>query len=84
MELDTWMGSYKIRAFPWIDGKRIYFNIQYYMPGQSTEKPPAREKTVYITDNANGKNLVFNLTHSLINHIENMKIKDGTEITLTA
>jgi hypothetical protein len=39
MELDRWIGSYKVRAFPW-NGKRIYFNVQYYAPGQSIEKPP--------------------------------------------
>lgn len=40
MELDRWIGSYKVRSFPWIDGKRIYFNVRYYAPGQSIEKPP--------------------------------------------
>jgi len=29
MELDRWIGSYNVRSFPWIDGKRIYFNVQY-------------------------------------------------------
>ena len=51
MELDTWIGSCKVRAFPWIDGKRIYFNVQYYKSGQSVEKPPAWDKTVFVTDN---------------------------------
>lgn len=81
MDLNTWIGSYKIRAFPWIDGKRIYFNMQYYAPGQSVEKPPAREKTVYITDNAAGRRLVYNLTHSLVEHVASMKITDNTEVT---
>ncbi len=53
MELDRWIGSYKVRSFPWIDGKRIYFNVQYYAPGQSIEKPPVWDKTVYVTDNEN-------------------------------
>lgn len=84
MELDKWIGLCKVRAFPWIDGKRIYFNVRYYAPGQSAEKPPVWDKTVFITDNAAGKRLVFDLTHSLVEHISNMKIAKHTEVTLTA
>jgi len=40
MEMDKWISGYKVRSFPWIDGKHIYFNVQYYKPGQSIEKPP--------------------------------------------
>lgn len=84
MEIDRWIGLHKVRAFPWIDGKRIYFNVQYYRPGQSIEKPPAWDKTVYITDNAAGRNLVYNMTHSLVAYIERLKIPNTTEVTLTA
>lgn len=28
MKLDRWIGSYKVRAFPWIDGKQIYFGLK--------------------------------------------------------
>ncbi len=84
MELNKWIGSYKIRAFQWIDGERIYFNAQYYAPGQSIEKPPAWDKTVYVTDNAAGQRLVFNLTHSLLEFISNIQMPDHVEITLTA
>lgn len=66
MELDKWIGSYKVRAFSWIDGKRIYFNVQYYAPGQSVERPPAWDKTVYVADNEAGKRLVFDFTNSLV------------------
>ena len=84
MELDTWMGPYKVRIFPWIDGKRIYCNVRYYRSGQSIESTPAWDKSIYITDNQAGRNLVFNFTNSLVEHIASMKIKDGVEITLTA
>lgn len=84
MEINKWIGSYKVRAFPWIDGKRIYFNVQYFKPGQSIQKPPAWDKTVYITDNPNGQHLVHDLTHSLVEHIAKMQIKEGVEVTLTA
>jgi len=84
MELDKWIGSCKIRSIPWIDGKRIYFNVQYYAPGQSIEKPPVWDKTVYITDNIAGRRLVHEFTDSLVNYIVGMNLKDDTEITLTA
>ena len=84
MEIDKWIAGYKVRAFPWIDGKRIYFNVQYYAPGQSIAKPPAWDKTVYITDNAAGQRLVNEFTHSLAELVAQMQIADHTEITLTA
>lgn len=84
MDIDKWIGQYKVRSFPWIDGKRIYFNVQYYAPGQSVEKPPAWDKTVFITDNTTGRRLVYNLTDSLVNHIACMQLKKNVEVTLTA
>jgi hypothetical protein len=77
MEINKWIGSYKVRAFPWIDGKRIYFNVQYYAPGQSIEKPPVWDKTVYVTDNEVGRRLVYELTDSLVNHIACMEVKQN-------
>ena len=84
MELDKWIGAYKIRSFPWIDGKRIYFNVQYYKSGQSIERPPIWDKTVYITDNEAGRRLVYEFTDSLVNHVSQIKIEEHKEITLTA
>lgn len=84
MELDKWIGSYKVRSFLWIDGKRIYFNVQYYASGQSIEKPPVWDKTVYITDNIAGRRLVYDFTDSLVNHIAGMQSVENAEITLTA
>ena len=84
MEINEWISSCKVRAFPWIDGKRIYCNVRYYKPGQSIEREPAWDKTVYITDNEAGRNLVFNFTHSLVEHIIAMQIPDNKEITFTA
>ena len=81
-ELNKWIGSYKVRAFPWIDGKRIYFNVQYYAPGQSVEKPSVWDKTVYITDNNAGRRLVYDFTDSLINYVEKLRLSPNKEITL--
>jgi hypothetical protein len=84
MELDKWIGSCKVRSIPWIDGKRIYFNVQYYAPGQSVEKPPVWDKTVYITDNEAGRRLVYDFTNSLVEYIAGMRMTEHTEVTLTA
>ena len=84
MEIDKWIRGYKVRSFPWIDGKRIYFNVQYYKPGQSINKPPVWDKTVYITDNEVGQRLLSDYLDSLVEHIASMKIPDKAEVTITA
>ena len=84
MELDKWIGSYKVRSIPWIDGKQIYFNVQYYAPGQSIEKPPVWDKTVYITNNEAGRRLAYEFTDSLVNHIAGMQLTENVKIVLTA
>jgi len=85
MEIDKWIQSYKVRSFPLIDGKLIYFNVQYYAPGQSIEQPPVWDKTVYITDNSAGQRLVCDFTDSLVQHVSNMQIsKNATKVVLTA
>ena len=82
MMLDQWISGCKVHAEPWIDGKRIYFNIEYYRPGQSTQRPPAWEKTVYVLDNDAGRRLVYELTHTLVAHVREMSIPDNVEVTL--
>ena len=84
MEIDKWISSYKVRSFPWVDGKHIYFNVQYYVSGQSISQPPAWDKTVYITGNNAGKRLVNELTDSLVNHIAMMQIPKDYKVIITA
>ncbi len=84
MEIDRWVSGYKVRSFPWIDGERIYFNVQYYLPGQSIEKPPAWDKTVYIKDDEEGQRLLNEFLHTLVEHVASMQITEGTEVTITA
>lgn len=84
MDIDTWVGGYKVRSFPWIDGKTIYFNVQYYQPGQSLSQPPVWSKTVYITNDVAGRDMVENLAESLTEHVANMEIPVGRKIVLTA
>ena len=84
MEIDKWEGAYKVRSFPWIDGKRIYFNVQYFKPGSSLAQHPAFDKSVFITDDEAGRNLVENLTATLTEFVAGMQIKEDTEVTITA
>jgi len=83
LEIDKWVNGFRVRAFPWVDGKRIYFNVQYFASGQSIEKPPIWDKTIYIVDNDNGKRLVFELTSTLVEHVAKMQIPNDIEVTLT-
>jgi hypothetical protein len=84
VEIDAWVDGYKVRSFPWIDGKTIYFNVRCYRPGQSFSQPPVWDKTVYITDDAAGRDMVENLTSSLTAYVAGLRIADGRKIVLTA
>ena len=82
--IDTWIDGYKVTACPWVDGKTIHFNVQYFRPGQSLSQPPIFDKTVYITGNESGKFLVYELTDSLVRHVAKMQIADGYKVVITA
>jgi len=84
MEIDDWIEGYKVRSFPWVDGKTIYFNVQYFAPGQSIARPPVWDKTVYITDNPAGQRILSEFLHTLVEYVARMQIKEGTEVVLTA
>lgn len=71
-EIDKWIEGCKVRSFPWIDKKRIYFNVQYFAPGQSLCKPPVWDRTVFIVNNEAGRRVIQNFTHSLVTHISTM------------
>ena len=83
MEIDKWFGNCKVRSFPWIDGKRIYFNVMYYLSGQSIEQIPAWDKTVYITDDKAGQRLVYEFTDSLIEYVKSIIIPDDSQFVIT-
>lgn len=84
MEIDNWISGYKVRSFPWVDGKTIYFNVRYFACGQSIEQSPVWDKTVYIMDNEAGRHMVHDFTDSLVNHVAGMKIQPNTKVVLTA
>lgn len=74
MEIDRWIGSCKVRAFPWIDGKSVYVNVQYFAPGQSICKPPVWDRTVYIQNDDAGHRFVFEYTDTLVEAVCRGKI----------
>ena len=85
MEIDNWISGYKVRSFPWVDGKTIYFNVQYFACGQSIEQLPVWDKTVYITDNEAGQRLIHDFIDSLVNYVARMQIpKNAAKVVLTA
>jgi hypothetical protein len=47
-EYSGFIDGYKVRYFPWIDGKSYYFNVQYFKPGSNSEKPPQWDKSMLI------------------------------------
>jgi hypothetical protein len=67
--VEKWVSGYKVTYFPWIDGKRIYLNIQYYKPGSSLYRPPSWEVTVYLADNDESRDLLENYETSLIEFV---------------
>ena len=83
MRIDTWIDGYKVVAFPWIDGKHIYVNVQYWAPGSSLSQPPAVDKTAYITDDENGRDMVQNFLSSLVSYIARLEIEDGNKVYIT-
>ena len=82
MELDKWVGPCKVRAFPWVDGKSIYVNVQYFKPGQSMHQEPAWDRTAYIFDNEAGRRMVFEYTSTMVDAFMTGKIKHNYHITV--
>ena len=69
IDIDAWVAGYKVRGFDWIDGKNIYMNIQYFAPGSSLSKPPAREKSVLIEKTPENEDRIRNYTDSVVRAI---------------
>lgn len=82
MEIDSWISGYKVRSFPWIDGKSIYFSVSYYAPGQALSKPPVWEKVVYIVDNEAAKRVIKNFLNTVVENIARMEIPKGGHAVL--
>lgn len=83
MDFERWVDGYKVRVFPWIDGKTIYVNVQYYAPGSSLARPPAMDKSVYVTDNEGGRNMIYNYLSTLVSYIASTDIPEGHRLQIT-
>ena len=71
MEIDRWVGPYKVRAFPWIEKNLIYFNVRCYAP--------VLDQTVYITNDAVGHRLVFEFTHTFAAYVAELSHRMNIE-----
>lgn len=84
MNFEGWIDGCKVRTMPWVDGKTIYVNVQYFKSGQSLSQPPVWDKTVYITDDEKGRNMVQNFLSSLVIYIaEKVWLEDGQKMVIT-
>jgi hypothetical protein len=77
MNIDRWVDGYKVRVCPWIDGKNIYVNVQYYNPGASLCQPPALDKSALIADTAAGRRIAFDFISSTAAYIASLPIPEG-------
>lgn len=77
MELDKWVDGYKVRSFPYIDGKSIYVNVCLYAPGASLSQPPAMDKSALIADTAAGRRFVYDFTCTCVTYIAALPIPAG-------
>ena len=83
MRIEKWIDGYKVVAFPWIDHEHIYVNVQYWAPGSSLSRPPTMDKSAYIKDDENGRNMVHNYLSTLVNYIARAKIEEGNKMYIT-
>lgn len=84
MEIDTWIGPMKVRAFPWIDGKHTYINVQYFRPGQSVMQAPAWDKSALLVNGLRSEKLIGELLDSVVNYIARLDIPEGGKAILDA
>lgn len=83
MYIDKWIQGCKVHVEAWIDGKTIYVNARYYRPGQSLSQAPVWDRTIYVTDDKNGRIIVEHFLDSLVLHICSMNYKDGNKYVVT-
>lgn len=77
MYIDKWVEGYKVYACDSSDGENIYMHIEYYNPGTSLSKPPARETTCFIPKSEESKLNMF-LNSFVLNIMEPWRRKYST------
>ena len=83
MNFAGWIDGYKVTVSPWVGREHIYVNVQYFKSGASLSQPPEMEKTAFITDNENGRNMVKNYLSTLVHYIARSKIETGERMYIT-
>lgn len=83
MIFDGWTAGYRVQILPWPDGEHIYVNVRYYAHGQSLEKPPVWDKSVYLTNDEGGQTLVRQFRDSLVHAVATMEIVPGKKVILS-
>lgn len=48
MNIERWTSGYKATAQDWYDHKNIWFEVEYYKPGQSLSAPPVWSKSFLL------------------------------------
>lgn len=82
MNIEEWTDGLKVTAFPWIDGKYIYFNVQAFKSGGNINKPIS-DKSVLIRNDDNAQHVLNNYLNTLANAVLQMK-RTGTDVIVTA
>ena len=86
MNIERWISGYKATAADWYDGKNIYFEVEYYSPGQSVSAPPVWSKSYLLPiENAQTVQEYFDsVTNALAMNTDERKMlamyKNGTKI----
>lgn len=77
MVINKFVGGYKVETFPWVDKELIYFNVQYFKPGQSLSRPPAWDKTVYFIDTDKNRQFIKDFLDSIIEYVSKTNFPDN-------
>lgn len=48
VDTSKYVGPYAVRIIDWVDGKTIYMNMTYHVPGQRLSDPPRYDRSVLI------------------------------------
>lgn len=67
-DIRKWEAGCRVTAFDWIDGKSIYLHMEYFAPGQSLSRAPAKEKSVLLEKSEETEYRLRNYLNSIVNH----------------
>ena len=80
--IEKWIENAKIEIFEIPDSEWLCVTISQYSGGQSIEKPPLWERTVYIKKDAEGKRFVFEYTNTLLHYVASCDYRENMHITV--